>query len=79
VLCIGVLLEMLGVPVSFVDLDGSDAYFVSSLLISSALPSDPLQDTSLRPSLFYPDRSAPPYRILRENMLFHPPLSAHIR
>jgi hypothetical protein len=77
-LCVGVLLQMLGVPVSFVDLDGSDDDFVSILLISSALPPAQLQDTLLRSSRFHPDRPASAYRVLRENMLFHPPLSASI-
>ena len=75
-LCLGVFLQMLGAPLSFWDLDGSDDDFVSSLLVGLAVPSTPPHDMSLHSYLSHRDRSAPAYRLLYENLLFHPPISA---
>ena len=75
-LCLGVFLQMLGAPLNFWDLDGSDDDLVSSLLVGLAVPSAQPHDMPLHSYLLYCDRSAPTYRLLYENLLFHPPISA---
>ena len=75
-LCLGVFLQMLGSPLSFWDLNGSDDEFVSSLLVGLAVPSAQPHAMPLHSYLLHRDGSAPAYCLLYENVLFHPPISA---
>ena len=74
VLCVGVLLQILGVAVSFWELHGSDDPFYISLmtgfaLVSSECPLSPLLTTVLQ---FTPLSFC--IECLRPYLLFHPPL-----
>ena len=76
-LCLGVFLQMLGAPVSFWDLDGSEDDFISSLLMGVAVLSSDPHYSPVHSSLLIRLISAPRYSFLYEHVLFHPPLSAH--
>lgn len=72
-LCLGVLLQMLGVSVTFWNLNGSDDLLSTSILTGFAvLPDDP----GLAPRLFAIRTSIPAashYQFLLPYGLFHPP------
>jgi hypothetical protein len=72
-LCAGVFLQMLGAPISFWDLDGSEDDLVSSLLLGLAIPSAPAHFSTPLFSLLPPHASVPARYFLDEH--FHPPLS----
>lgn len=73
-LCCGVILQMLGAPVSFGDLDGFDDDFVSNLLMGLAVPSSAPHYLALL-SYFLPlHRSVSVHSFADESPLFHPPL-----
>jgi hypothetical protein len=72
-LCAGVFLQMLGAPISFWDLDGSEDDFVSSLLLGLAISSAPPHFSTPLFSLLPPQASVPARYFLHEH--FHPPLS----
>jgi|GEM_PF-1653579 hypothetical protein len=74
-ICAGVFLQMLGAPISFWDLDGSEDDFVSSLLLGLAIPSEPAHFSTALFSLLPPHASAPARYFLDEH--FHPPLSVN--
>ena len=74
--CIGVVLQMLGAPVSFLDLDGADDDFISSLLMGACVLTG---DPHISPLHSFPSvvpSSAPRYSFLHEGFLFHPPILA---
>jgi zinc transporter ZupT len=60
-LCVGVFLQILGAAVAFWDVDGSDDPFMSSILTSFAVLGVAMITVS--------------YQQLRQDTLFHPPLS----
>lgn len=72
-LCLGVLLQMLGVSVTFWNLNGSDDLLSTSILTGFAvLPDDP----GLAPRLLATFTSIPAashYQFLLPHWLFHPP------
>ena len=73
-LCFGVLLEMLGVSVTFWNLNGSDDLLSTSILTGFAvIPDDPGLSPVLR-SRSEERRTASHYRFLLPQGLFHPPL-----
>jgi len=75
-LCMGVVLQVLGAPISFWDLDGSDDDFISSLLMGACILSGYLH---ISPFHSYPSIvpiSAAGYSFLHEHFLFRPPHSA---
>ncbi len=76
VLCCGVMLQILGVTVTFWDLNGSSDLVASSLLEGFAvLPGDPVLSPIL-PSWVTAIVEEDAHRDLREQMVFHPPLSS---
>ena len=72
-LCIGVVLQMLGAPVSFWDLDGSDDDFISSLLMGACVLSGGPHISAFHSFLSSAPIVAPQYSLLQEKLLFHPP------
>jgi hypothetical protein len=76
-LCLGVFLQMLGAPVTFWDLVGSDDDFISALLMGLAVLTREPHYLPLHSSFLVHLISAPPYSYLYEHVLFHPPLSTH--
>lgn len=69
---IGVLLQILGAPVSFLDLNGSYDDFISSVLIGACIIEDP-HISLLRYFFSVSPTLGPPYSFLHEGFLFHPP------
>ena len=76
-ICLGVVLQMLGAPISFWDLNGSEDDFISALLMGVAVLSGEPHYSPLHSSLLIRLISAPRYSFLYEHVLFHPPLYAH--
>ena len=74
--CIGVLLQMLGAPVSFLDVDGADDEFISSLLRGACILTGDLHISPFHSLLSVVLTSAPRYSFLEEGFLFHPPKMA---
>ena len=74
-LCLGILLQILGVPVSFWDLNGSDDPFTTSLMIGFAVLPSRLVESPLLQCIRAFTKTEPSYQRLRQYMLFHPPLS----
>lgn len=75
-LCVGILLQILGVAVSFWDLNGSDDPFTTSLLSGFAvLPNESVLSPLLH-CLFASIVAGSSYQYLRQDMLFRPPLSS---
>ena len=75
-LCLGILLQILGVAVSFWDLNGSDDPFTTSLLSGFAvLPSESVLSPLVH-CLFAIIAIESSYQYLRQDRLFRPPLSS---
>lgn len=72
--CLGVVLQVLGAPVSFGDLNGSEDDFSSSLLMGLSVPSSdfPLSSAFSSSSALLPSISTRKH--LHLYFLFHPPL-----
>jgi hypothetical protein len=75
ILCVGVLLQMLGTPITLWNLDGLDDDFVSVLLMGIAVHST-THHPPLRSYLITPLPSAAAYAFRHEHTLFRPPLFA---
>jgi hypothetical protein len=75
-ICIGVVLQMLGTPITLWDLHGSDDHFISVLLMGFCVLSCSQHFSPLYSSLSVIHISAPRYSFLSEHILFHPPLPA---
>jgi hypothetical protein len=74
VLCLGVCLQILGVSISFLDLNGSDDVLSNSILTGFAtLSNDPWLSPLLR-SLFAFIATASFYQAMLSYRLFRPPL-----
>lgn len=74
-LCLGVLMQILGVAVSFWDLNDTDDPFAASLITGFAvLPADSVMSPLLQTLLGFTLTGAS-YEHLAHGMLFHPPLS----
>lgn len=74
VLCLGVCLQILGVSISFLDLNGSDDVLSNSILTGFAtLSNDPWLSPLLR-SLFTFIATASIYQSMLSYRLFRPPL-----
>ena len=74
-ICIGVFLQVLGAAVAFWEIDGSDDPFISSILTSFAvLGNESVFLVLLRCLLGYALIRVS-YQHLRQDTLFHPPLS----
>ena len=74
-LCLGVLLQILGVAVSFWDLNDTDDPFAASPITGFAvLPTDSVMSPLLQTLLGFTLTGAS-YEHLAQGMLFHPPLS----
>jgi hypothetical protein len=71
--CIGVVLQMLGAPISFWDLDGSDDDFISSLLMGACILTGDPHISRFHSFLTVVQTSAPRYSFLHEDFPFHPP------
>ena len=72
-LCLGVLLQMLGVSVTFWSLNGSDDLLSTSILTGFAvLPDDPGLSPRLR-AIFTSIPAASHYQFMLPYGLFHPP------
>jgi len=74
IICLGVLFQMLGAPVSFWDLDGSDDDFISSLLMGTCVHAESQHISRFLSFLSVVRISAPRYSSLQESFLFHPPI-----
>jgi len=72
-LCIGILLQILGVPLTFWDLDGSSDLVESSLLEGFAIVSnEPVLSPSLQ-SLYLSNTHSLAYLLSPQYLFFHPP------
>ena len=72
-LCVGVLLQILGAPLTFWDLDGSCDLLELSLLLSVAIISaTPV--LSLLCGFLYVSEATLAYRLSPQHLFFHPPL-----
>lgn len=76
-ICLGVVLQMLGAPISFWDLNGSEDDFISALLMGVAVLSDGPHYSPFHSSVLIPLIWAPSYHFLHEYVHFHPPLFAY--
>jgi hypothetical protein len=74
-LCLGVLLQMLGVAISFWDLNGSDDLLITSILTGFAVLSEEAVFLVLD-SLFTSIPTASLYEALVPDGFFHPPMSS---
>jgi hypothetical protein len=74
-LCVGVFLQILGAAVAFWDVDGSDDPFMSSILTSFAVLGNESVFLVLLQCLFGVAMITVSYQQLRQDTLFHPPLS----
>jgi len=72
-ICLGVLFQMLGAPITIWNLDGSQDDFVSGLLMGIAFHSAEPYTPPLFSYLFTPIMSTADYNFLYERMFFHPP------
>jgi hypothetical protein len=74
IICVGVFLQILGAPVSFWAVDGSDDDFISSLLMGASVHTADQHIASFNSFLSLISISAPRYSFLHESFLFHPPI-----
>ena len=74
-LCLCVLLQILGVAVSFWDLNDSDDPFTTSIITGFSIPSIEQVLSPLLQRLLGFSITGSGYQHLRQDMLFHPPLS----
>jgi hypothetical protein len=74
ILCIGVFLQILGAPVTFWDLNGSDDDFISSLLMGASVQTEAQHISPFHSFLSVVPISGPQYSFLQESFLFHPPI-----
>ena len=73
-LCVGIMLQILGAPRSFWNLDSSSDPVASSLLEGLSLVSHaPMVSTSF-PYVFAFDTPSPAYQFAAQHCFFHPPL-----
>jgi hypothetical protein len=73
-ICLGVLLHMLGAPIIFWDLDGSEDDFISTLLMGLTVHSDTPYSLALRSCLLTLLLSTVSYMFLHEHSFFRPPV-----
>ncbi len=74
VLCVGILFQMLGMPLSFWDLIGSYDLIESSLLeVCAIVPAMPMVSPMFR-SLYLCEMGSLAYRLSPQSLVFHPPL-----
>ena len=76
-ICVGIVLQMLGAPISFCDLDGSDDDFISSLLMGFCVLASNLYYSPAHLSLTIGPIADSSYSFLYEDILFRPPLFGH--
>jgi zinc transporter ZupT len=74
-LCVGVFLQILGAAVAFWDVDGSDDPFMSSILTSFAVLGNESVLLVILQSMLCVAMISVSYQQLRQDTLFHPPLS----
>lgn len=72
-LCLGTVIQMLGVPMSLWDLEGTSDPVASSLLEGFAIISDPINMNPLSMSQRVSDSRPPAYRVSPQYLFFHPP------
>ena len=72
--CLGVMLQVLGAPVSFGDLNGSEDDFISSLLMGLTVPSNEFPLSPVFGSFSAPIPSISTRKHMHLYFLFHPPL-----
>lgn len=73
-LCLGVVLQILGVPISFWDFTDADDLFTASVATGFAILSPAFSASPLSQYLVGFGIRVLSYRHLSESMLFHPPL-----
>jgi hypothetical protein len=74
IICVGIFSQILGAPVSYWELDGSDDDFISSLLMGASVHTEDQHISSFNSFLSLISISAPRYLFLHESFLFHPPI-----
>ena len=74
-LCLGIVLQILGAPVSFLDFNDSDDPFTTSVAIGFALPTNGCLASHLLQCLVGFTNTASIYHHLFPTSLFRPPLS----
>ena len=72
-LCLGVLLQILGMPLTFWDLDGSCNPVESSLLEGVAIISAGPVLSPVLHALYLSNTHSPAYRLSAQYLFFHPP------
>jgi hypothetical protein len=72
--CLGVLLQMLGAPIIFWDLHGSEDDFISTILMGLTVHSDAPFSLPLLSFLLTIHISTASYIFLHEHSLFRPPV-----
>lgn len=75
-LCMGVFLQILGAPVSFLESDGSEDIFISSLLTGACVHTEDQHIPPFSSFLSAVSISARHYSFQHESLLFHPPIFA---
>src|SRR5689334_15797746 len=73
VLCIGIVLQILGAPLAFWDLDGSSDLVASAQLESCSLTSRAPVVAPLFQSVCFFDTADPAYQFSAPQVFFHPP------
>lgn len=73
-ICLSVLLEILGVPVTFWDLTDSDDPFTTSIMMGLTVVSSPVAVSLLTEHLVSLTLLGPPYHYLGQPSVFRPPL-----
>lgn len=72
-MCSGILFQILGVPITFGDLSGSDDDFISHVLMGLSVLSGNNEHAPLHSFLSLAVISSLSYFFLHEHILFHPP------
>lgn len=75
VLCIGIVLQILGAPLAFWDLDGSNDLAASAQLEGFSLMSGAPVVAPLVHCVFSFDTADPTYQFSAAHLFFHPPLA----